>query len=286
MHVALESTVIAHGLPYPQNVEMALKMENVVREAGAEPRTVGLIGGEPIIGLSPSQIQHLGRAEEVRKVSWRDLPVVVARGEDGATTVAATMWLAQQAGIEVFSTGGIGGVHRSAGETFDVSADMEALSRVPMVVVCAGAKAILDLSATREMLETRGVTVVGYGTDEMPAFYSRKSGLAVDARCDTPEEVVAIVRARKHLGLPGATLVTVPVPAEDELPVDRLEPAVEQALAEANERGLHAARLTPFLLDRVSTLTGERALRANLALLKNNAGIAAQIALALKHKSS
>jgi pseudouridine-5'-phosphate glycosidase len=278
--VALESTVIAHGLPYPRNVEAALHLEAVVREAGAEPRTVGVVGGRAVVGLSAREIRHLATAQPVRKVSLATLPVAVARGEDGATTVAATMWLAHRHGLQVFATGGIGGVHR--GGAFDVSADLEALARVPMVVVCAGAKAILDLPATREVLETRGVTVVGYGTDEMPAFYSRSSGLAVDVRCDTPAEVAALFRARRALDLPGALLITAPVPEEAALPAAEIDPEIEQALAEASARDLRAGEVTPFLLARVSALTGERSLHANLALLENNARLAAHFAVAMR----
>ena len=278
-YVALESTVIAHGLPYPQNVKTALRLETIIRTAGAEPRTVGLIGGEAIVGLSESQILHLAQAEEVRKASLRDLPVALARKLDGATTVAATLHLAHRSGISVMATGGIGGVHR--GSRFDVSADLDALARLPMTVVCAGAKAILDLPTTREVLETRGVTIVGYGTDEMPAFYSPSSGLPVDVRCDTSEEVAAVVQARRRLELPGAVLVTVPVPAEAALPRETIEPAISQALEEAESLDLRSAEVTPFLLKRLRDLAGAQALRANVALLENNAHVAARIAKAL-----
>ncbi|ARA92584.1 pseudouridine-5-phosphate glycosidase [Rhodothermaceae bacterium RA] len=281
--VALESTVIAHGLPHPHNLALARRLEAVILEEGGLPRTVGVLQGRPLAGLMPAQIEHLATHPGVRKLSLRDLPVAVARRQDGATTVAATMWIAHRHGIEVFATGGIGGVHRAVrgGPSFDVSADLDALARIPMVVVCAGAKAILDLPATREVLETRGVTVVGYGTDEMPAFYSRTSGLPVDVRCDTPEEVAALVRARRDLGLPGATLVTVPIPEEAAIPAGEIAPAIEQALEEADRRGLRSGEVTPFLLQRLSTLTGERSLRANLALLEHNARVAARIAVAL-----
>ena len=277
-YVALESTVIAHGLPYPQNVKTALRLESLVRTAGAEPRTIGLIEGRVVIGLIEAQILRLAQAEDARKVSLRDLPIATARGLDGATTVAATMWLAHRSGIGVLATGGIGGVHRGG---VDVSADLEMLAQVPMAVVCSGAKAVLDLPATREALETRGVTVVGYQTDEMPAFYSRASGLPVDARCDTPAEVAAIVQARRTLDMPGAVLVTVPVPEEAAISNEDLDPAITQALDEAKARGLRSAEVTPFLLSRLVELTGRRSLRANVALLENNARIAAQIARAL-----
>ena len=282
--VALESTVIAHGLPHPHNVEAALRLEEIVRTAGAEPRTVGIIGGRPVAGLTADEIRHLATASDVRKVSLRDLPVVVARGLDGATTVAATMWIAHRAGIDVFATGGIGSVHRAApgsATSFDISADLDALARVPITVVCAGAKAILDLPATREVLETRGVTVIGYGTDELPAFYTRTSGLPVDVRCDTPEEVAEIAQARRRLGLPGATLVTVPVPEEAALSPETIEPIIERSLREAEANRLRSGEITPFLLRRIQEATDGAALRANLALLENNAQVAAKIARAL-----
>lgn len=277
--VALESTVISHGLPYPQNLALAQEMEAIVRSHGAEPRTVAVIGGELRAGLSEAELLHLATATGVRKVSRRDLPIVVARRGDGATTVATTMWVAQRFGIEVFATGGIGGVHRGKGD--DISADLQELAQTPVIVVCAGAKAILDLPSTLEYLETQGVTVVGYGTDEFPAFYSRTSGLAVDIRCDTAAEVAAIWRARRSLGLPGGLLVTVPVPAAMEIPAAEIEPAIAQAVAEAEARGLRSAEVTPFLLTRIAQLTGERSLRTNLALLHNNAAVAADIAVAL-----
>ncbi|HHY54943.1 MAG TPA: pseudouridine-5'-phosphate glycosidase [Chloroflexi bacterium] len=277
--VALESTVISHGLPYPQNLALAQEMEAIVRRHGAEPRTVAVIGGELRAGLSEAELHHLATAKGVRKVSRRDLPIVVARRLDGATTVATTMWVAQRFGIQVFATGGIGGVHRGKGD--DISADLQELAQTPVIVVCAGAKAILDLPATLEYLETQGVTVVGYGTDEFPAFYSRTSGLAVDVRCDTAAEVAAIWRAKQSLGLPGGLLVTVPAPADMEIPAAEIEPAIAQAVAEAEARGLRSAEVTPFLLTRIAQLTGERSLRTNLALLHNNAAVAAEIAVAL-----
>jgi pseudouridine-5'-phosphate glycosidase len=277
--VALESTVISHGLPYPQNVALAREMEEIVRAHGAEARTVGVIAGELLAGLNDEQLERLATSQNVRKVSRRDLPIVVARKLDGGTTVTTTMWIAHRFGIQVFATGGIGGVHR--GDGTDVSADLQELARTPVIVVCAGAKAILDLPATLEYLETFGVTVVGYGTDDFPAFYSRSSGLPVDVRCDTAAEVAAIWRAKQDLGLAGGLLVTVPVPAEDEIPAEEIEPVIEQAVAEANERGLRSAQVTPFLLARIAELSGERSLQANLALLKNNARVAAEIAVAL-----
>lgn len=283
--VALESTVFCHGLPAPTNLEVAFALERIVRKAGAEPRTIGIVDGEPIAGLTEEQIRMLASDTQVQKVSLRDLPVVVARRRNGATTVATTMWIAHRSGIRVFSTGGIGGVHRtispSTAGTFDISADLEALATLPMVVVCSGAKSILDLPATREVLETKGVTVVGYQTDEMPAFFSPTSGLPVDARCDTPADVADVARARRELGLPGAVLVTVPVPKEAGIPNAELEPVIETALRDAEKKRLQHAEVTPFLLARVSQLTGQRSLRANVALLENNARIAAEIAVAL-----
>lgn len=277
--VALESTVISHGLPYPANLELARAMEAEVCAAGATPRTIGILGGELIAGLSDAQIVHLATAAHVRKVSRRDLPIVVAQRLDGATTVATTMWIAARHGIQVFATGGIGGVHR--GDGTDISADLPELAQTPVIVVCAGAKAILDLPATLEYLETYGVTVAGYQTDEFPAFYSRSSGLAVDVRCDSAQEVAALWRAKQALGLPGGLLVTVPVPAADEIPAAEIEPHIAQAVAEAARRGLRSAEVTPFLLARLAELTGERSLRTNVALLRNNARVAGEIAVAL-----
>ena len=282
--VALESTVISHGLPYPHNLTLAQEMEEIVRQGGAEPRTIAILGGELVAGLSYAQLHHLATAQNVRKVSRRDLPVVVARELDGATTVATTMWVAHRFGIQVFATGGIGGVHRGSksGTSSDISADLQELAQTPVIVVCAGAKAILDLPGTLEYLETFGVTVAGYGTDEFPAFYSRSSGLPVDVRCDSAAEVVALWRAKQKLGLPGGLLVTVPVPVDDEIPAAEIEPTILQAVAEAEMQGLRSAEVTPFLLTRIAQLSGERSLRANLAFLKNNARVAAEIAVALR----
>jgi pseudouridylate synthase len=282
--VALESTVISHGLPYPHNLNLAQEMEAIVRRGGAEPRTIAILRGELVAGLSYAQLHHLATAENVRKVSRRDLPVVVARQLDGATTVATTMWVAHRFGIQVFATGGIGGVHRGSNGTpsSDISADLQELAQTPVIVVCAGAKAILDLPGTLEYMETFGVTVVGYGTDEFPAFYSRSSGLPVDVRCDSAAEVVALWHAKQKLGLPGGLLVTAPVPAADEIPAAEIEPTILQAVAEAEKKGLRSAEVTPFLLTRIVQLSGERSLRANVALLKNNARVAAEIAVALR----
>lgn len=301
-HVALESTVIAHGLPYPQNRELARTMEEIVRERGATPRTVGIVNGQPMAGLEDEQIEMFARSaqqaesteedgtnngekngETVHKISQRNLAIAVARGWHGATTVATTMWIAHRAGIPVFATGGIGGVHRpdGTGRQFDVSADLVELARTPVIVVCAGAKAILDLPATLEYLETHGVTVVGMGTEEFPAFYSRSSGLAVDVCCHSAREVADIWQTKQRLNLPGGLLVTVPVPAEEEIPAAEIEPVIERALDEANARGLRSAAVTPFLLARIAELTGDRSLRANVALLHNNARVASDIAVAL-----
>ncbi len=277
--VALESTVIAHGLPYPQNIETAIRLEDVVREEGAEPRTIAILGGKVKVGLTDAELEHLAKAKEVRKVSRRDLPIALALGQDGATTVAGTMYLANRSGIHVFATGGIGGVHR--GHVFDVSADLLELAQTPVIVVCAGAKAILDLPATLEVLETHGVPVVGYGTDEFPAFYSRTSGLPVDQRVDSPEEAARIYISQRRLGLPTGMLVTVPVPEEHEVPRDEIEPVIEQAVKEAEEKGLRGKEITPFLLARISELTEGWSLKANLALLENNARVAAKISRAL-----
>lgn len=280
--VALESTVISHGLPYPDNLALAREMEAIVRAGGAEPATIGILGGELIAGLSDAQIEHLATASGVRKVSRRDLPIVTARKLDGATTVATTMWIAHRHGIQVFATGGIGGVHR--GDGADISADLPELAQTPVIVVCAGAKAILNLAATLEYLETYGVTVVGYGTDEFPAFYSRHSGLPVDVRCEDGAEVAALWRAKQTLGLPGGLLVAAPVPEEAEIPADAMEPVIARAVAEAEAKGLRSAEVTPFLLSRLAELTGAASVRCNVALLKNNGRVAAEIAVALQGK--
>jgi len=280
--VALESAVLAFGLPFPDNVETVIQMEQIICEEQAEPKTIGIIRGRIIAGLTEAQIQHLGSKEGVRKVSLRDMPVVKARGLDGATTVASTSWVAHRNNISVVATGGIGGVHRTFRHTgsasLDISADLDALATLPITVVCSGPKAILDLPATLEILETRGVTVVGYCTDELPAFYSRSSGLPVDVRCDTPDEVVEIVLSRRALGMTGSILVTVPAPEKDAIEHDIIERVIQEAHDEAYESGFTASRLTPFLLARVSEKTGRRALETNIALLKNNARIAARIA--------
>jgi pseudouridine-5'-phosphate glycosidase len=277
--VALESTVIAHGLPRPQNLETAQRLENIVRETGATPATIALLDGNACAGLSEDQIKILANNDDIKKVSTRDLALAVARKWKGATTVASTMWIAHRAGIRVFATGGIGGVHR--GSLPDVSADLPELARTPMVVVCSGAKIVLDLPATREWLETHSVTVVGYGCDELPAFYSRQSGLPIDARCDTPGEVADIFNAQRELGLQSALLVTVPVPASHEVESSLLQRVLDASLDEAEKKKITGRDLTPFLLATMSAASEGATLRANIALLENNARVAAQIAIEL-----
>ena len=274
--VALESTVIAHGLPRPQNLETARRLEQVVRERGAIPATIAILEGQLQVGLRQDQLQRIAEADDVHKVSRRDLAVAVAHRWNGATTVASTIWIAHRAGIRVFATGGIGGVHR--GQLPDVSADLPELARLPITVVCSGAKIVLDLEATREWLETHGITVVGYGCDEMPAFYSRRSGLPVDVRIDAPEEVARIMAAQRELALDGALLVTVPVPAEAEVPAAILRDVLNEALDEATRKAIAGRDLTPFLLSRMAEQSGGATLRANIALLENNARVAAEIA--------
>jgi len=278
--VALESALITHGFAPPANLDIVRRMQAAVREEGALPATIAVLEGEPRVGLSDEELARLASDQAARKVSLRDLPLVLAQGASGGTTVAATMHLAHRAGIRVFATGGIGGVHR--GHPEDVSADLPALASIPIVVVCAGAKAILDLPRTLEYLETHGVPVIGYGTGEFPAFYSRRSGLRVDARVETPEEVARIAQARAELDLPAALLVCVPVPEADALPAGEAETAIAQAVEEAEEAGVSGRALTPFLLARLVELTGGWARRANEALLVNNARVAARIARALR----
>jgi len=279
--VALESTIIAHGMAYPANVETALAVEDVVRAHGAVPATIAVLGGRPVAGLTREQIEKFGReGPQIMKVSVRDLPHVVARGLDGATTVASTMRIAAMAGIPVFATGGMGGVHRGAGETFDVSADLTEMTQSNVALVTAGAKAILDLALTLERLETDGVPVVGYGTDEFPAFYSRRSGLQAPLRADTPREVAAMMRAKWDLGLRGAVIVANPIPEADEIPAAEIEPIIAAALAAADQRGIRGKEITPFLLGEIVRATQGRSLRANIALVKNNARVAAEIACA------
>jgi len=274
--VALESTVIAHGLPRPQNLETAQALQTAVRESGAVPATIGIIDGHLTVGLDDDQINILALHDNIKKISTRDIPLAVAQGWNGATTVASTIWIAHRAAIKVFATGGIGGVHRGA--LPDVSADLPELARTPIIVVCSGAKIVLDLPATREWLETHAVTVVGYQCDELPAFYYRGSGLPVDARADTPAEVANIFRAQRDLGIESALLVAVPVPARAEVPAEELQPVLTTALEDAEWNGITGSALTPFLLSQMAERSGGATLRANIALLENNARVASAIA--------
>ena len=277
--VALETTVVTHGLPYPQNLNLARDMEAKVKQYGAVPATIAVLDGKIQVGLSDAQLESLIYGKNLRKISRRDFAPAIARSESGGTTVAGTLIAAHAAGIEVFATGGIGGVHRQA--AFDISADLQELARTPVIVVCAGAKAILDLPATLEYLETLGVPVVGYQTDDFPAFYSTSSGLPVSVRCDTPDEVADLAKAHWGLGISSALLVVVPPPKEVALPVEDVEKVVEQALLEAQDQAIRGQAVTPFLLGRVSKLTGQSSLKANLGLLLNNARVAAQIAVSV-----
>ena len=274
--VALESTVIAHGLPRPQNLQTAQRLQEIVREGGAVPATIAIIDGKPSVGLNDDQIYALANSRDIRKISTRDISVAVAQGWNGATTVASTTWIAHRAGIKVFATGGIGGVHR--GSLPDVSADLPELARTPIIVVCSGAKIVLDLPATREWLETHAVTVLGYQCDELPAFYSRKSGLPIDARVDSAEDVARIYRAQRNLGIESALLVVVPVPAAFEVPAEELQIVLTTALEDAEWKGIAGPALTPFLLSQMAERSGGSTLRANIALLENNARVAAEIA--------
>jgi len=280
--VALESTIISHGMPWPQNVETALQVEAAVRAHGAVPATIAVMRGRLKAGLARSEIEALGRTgPAAHKVSRRDLPFLVAAGETGATTVAATMIVAALAGIRIFATGGIGGVHRGAETSFDISADLQELARTSVAVVCAGAKAILDLKLTLEYLETHGVPVIGVGTDELPAFYSRQSGLAVDRRIDSAAEIAAVLHAKWRAGLEGGVLIANPIPPEHEIPHDEIDSFIGQALLEAQQWNIEGALVTPFLLNRVSELTDGRSLACNIELVLNNARLAARIATAL-----
>lgn len=277
--VALESTVIAHGLPSPQNIETALKLENIVRENGAVPATIAVFDGGFCVGLDESQLQKLATDKNIRKISRRDLPIAVAQKLNCATTVATTMFIAHRAGIKVFATGGIGGVHR--GNLPDISADLPELAATPMIVVCAGAKIVLDLPSTREWLETNGVCVLGFQCDEMPAFYSRLSGLPIDERVETAEEIAGIAHARDELGMPNAILLTAPVPEQFEVSREKLETILASALAEAEAKNILGKEVTPFLLAKMSAESKGETLKANIALLENNAKIAAQVAVKL-----
>ncbi len=277
--VALESTIISHGMPYPKNVETALKVEEIVRSEGAIPATIGIINGVIKVGLDKKEIEHLGKQGlAVTKVSRRDLPIVVADKKDGATTVATTMIAAKMAGIKIFATGGIGGVHRGAQETFDISADLEELAETDVAVICAGAKSILDIGLTLEYLETHGVTVLGYGTDNLPAFYLRDSGFCVDHRVDSPKEAANIIKTKWDLGLRGGFVIGNPVPEEFEENKNRINAVIEQSLKELEAKGIRGKDTTPFLLDRVKELTGGFSLITNIELVYNNARVASRIA--------
>lgn len=277
--IALESTVIAHGLPRPENIETARRLEKIIREDGAVAATIAAIDGKLCVGLSQEQIEQIATSADVKKLSTRDLPIAIARRWIGATTVASTVWIAHRAGIKVFATGGIGGVHR--GSLPDVSADLPELARTPMIVVCSGAKIVLDLPATREWLETNSVTVVGYECDELPAFYSRKSGLPVGVRCDSPEEVIEIFTAQRELSMSTALLVTVPVPKESEVDSSLLRDVLDESLAAAERDHITGRDVTPYLLARMAEQSEGATLRANIALLENNARVAARIARAV-----
>ena len=280
--VALESTIISHGMPYPQNVETALAVEDIVRANGAVPATCCVIGGRLKAGCTKEQIEYLGReGTRITKASRRDLAVLAARGMDGATTVTTTMIIAHMAGIRVFATGGIGGVHRGAETTMDISADLEELAHTPVMVICAGAKSILDLGLTLEYLETHGVTVLGYGTEELPAFYTRRSGFRVDYRVDTPEELAAIFRTGLELGLGSGILVTNPIPEEYSMDPAVINAAIDEAVAQANALGIHGKETTPYLLAKVKELTGGDSLESNIRLVFNNAALAARTAACL-----
>ncbi len=284
--VALESTIISHGMPYPANVAMAREVEQIVRDHGAVPATIAVLHGVPRIGLDPDDLELLGSDSSVRKVSIRDLPYVVARGEHGATTVAATMRLAALAGIAVFVTGGLGGVHRGAAASYDESADLTELSTTDVCVVSAGVKSILDIGLTLERLETLGVPVVGYACDEFPAFFTRSSGHRVPLRCDSAAEIAALMRAKWSLGLAGAVSVANPIPEADEVPSAEIDAIIDQALADCAERGISGKDITPYLLGRIVELTEGRSLAANIALVRNNARLGAQIAVAYAAASS
>lgn len=280
--VALESTIISHGMPYPKNVETALLVEKTVRDAGAVPATLAIIHGRLKVGLSGDELEYFGKkGPQITKASRRDIPYLVANRQDGATTVAATMIIAALAGIEVFATGGIGGVHREAQTTWDVSADMEELVKSPVIVVCAGAKAILDLKLTMEYLETKGVNVIGYRTDDLPAFYSRESGLNVTYRLDMPEQIAALWKAQKELGLGQGLLVTNPIPEKMSMDKNYIEAKIQMALAEMKRLGIHGKDTTPYLLDKIQKLTEGSSLESNISLVLNNARLAAAIAVAL-----
>lgn len=277
--VALESTIISHGMPYPKNVETALNVEKIVRDNGCVPATVAVIKGKITVGISPEEIEYLGKkGTAVHKASRRDLAALVARGEDGATTVATTMIAANMAGVKVFATGGVGGVHRGAEVTMDISADLEELAQTNVIVVCAGCKSILDLGLTLEYLETKGVPVIGYGTEELPAFYTRTSGLKVDYRIDTPEEIAKIFCIKETCGLKGGMLVANPIPEEYSMDADYINKNIDDAIAECNRLGIKGKETTPYLLDKIQKLTGGSSLAANIQLVYNNVRLGCEVA--------
>ena len=276
--VALESTIISHGMPYPKNVETALKVEKVIRDNGAVPATIGIIEGVPVVGMTPEEIEEFGKRKGILKASRRDLPVIYAKKLWAATTVASTMIIASQAGIEVFVTGGIGGVHRGATETMDISADLQELAKTNVTVVCAGAKAILDLPLTLEYLETMGVPLLGYKTEELPAFYTRKSGLKVDYKVDSAREMADIIKEKRNNGLEGGILLTNPIPEEFAMDQEVIDKAINQALKEMDEQGVKGKACTPFLLKRIVELTGGDSLESNIALVLNNAKVGSEVA--------
>lgn len=279
--IALESTIISHGMPYPRNVETALAVEDVIRKGGAVPATIGIIKGRIKIGLTREEIEYMATAEGILKVSRRDFPLTIAQKADGATTVAGTMIAANMAGIRLFVTGGIGGVHRGAGESFDISADLEELKMTDVTVICAGVKSILDIGATLEYLETSGVPVITYDSDQFPAFYSRYSGFPAECRLDKPEEIAALIRAKEEMGMKGGVLVACPIPAEEEIPFEEIDVVIQQALKECKEQHITGKRITPFLLGRVKDLTEGRSLEANINLVLHNAEVGAKIAVNL-----
>lgn len=277
--VALESTIISHGMPYPKNVETALRVEEIVRENGAVPATIAIIGGKLSVGISHEEIDYLGKKGlDVTKASRRDIPILVSRGEDGATTVAATMIIANMAGIKLFATGGIGGVHRGAETTMDISADLEELSNTDVTVICAGAKSILDLGLTLEYLETKGVPVIGYQTEELPAFYTRESGFKVNYKMDSPLEIAKALKSKSDLGLKGAMLIANPIPEEYSMDKDVINKAIDDAVIEANNLGVKGKDITPFLLDKIQKITAGKSLEANIQLVYNNVRLGSQIA--------
>jgi len=279
--VALESTIISHGMPYPKNVETALEVEKIVRDNGAVPATIAILGGKLKVGLTRDEIEYLGKTSGVVKTSRRDIPFIVAKKLDGATTVATTMIIANLAGIKVFATGGIGGVHRGAQTTFDISADLQELAHTNVAVVCAGAKSILDIGLTLEYLETQGVPVVGFKTDELPAFYTRKSGFGVDYRVETAEELAKAIKAKWDLNLKGGLVVANPIPEEYQMDYDAITNAINQAIKEADEKRIHGKESTPFLLAKVKEITGGESLESNIQLVYNNAKVGAELSVEL-----